>query len=75
MTQHMSRAQRNELLTARRVTEALIAVISDTPTGAHRDLLFAPLQQYLSREQFEQTMRLLVAAERVSQHGDRYYPK
>jgi hypothetical protein len=74
MTEHMSREQRNELITARRVTEALLAVINDTPTGAHRDLLFAPLQQYLTRDQFEQTMRLLVEAERISRHGERYYP-
>jgi hypothetical protein len=70
----VSREDRDAIITARNVTQALIAVINDTPTGASADLLYAPLQQYLTRERFEQTMRLLVAAERVTQRGERYYP-
>jgi hypothetical protein len=62
------------LITARRIAVAIIAVVNDTPTGAPADLLFAPLQQWISREQFEQTMRLLVEARRIAQRGDRYFP-
>jgi hypothetical protein len=62
------------LITAKRVADALIAVINDTPSGAHPDRLYPPLQEYLSRAQFKQTMRLLVEAKRVARRGDRYYP-
>jgi hypothetical protein len=64
----------DELITARRIAEAIIAVVNDTPTGAHADLLFAPLQQWITREQFAQTMRVLVEAPRIAQRGDRYFP-
>jgi len=40
----------DSLITARRIAEAIIAVVNDTPTGAPGDLLFAPLQQWITRE-------------------------
>jgi hypothetical protein len=64
----------DELITARRIAEAIIAVVGDTPTGAPADLLFAPLQQWITRSQFEQTMRVLVAARRIAHAGERYFP-
>jgi hypothetical protein len=54
----------DSLITARRIAEAIIAVVNDRPTGAPGDLLFAPLQQWITRDQFEQTMRVLVEAQR-----------
>ena len=64
----------DSLITARRIAEAIIAVVNDTPTGAPGDLLFAPLQQWITREQFEQTMRVLVEAQRIAQCAGRYFP-
>jgi hypothetical protein len=70
----MSREQRNALINARRVAEAVIAVVNDTPGGAPGELLYAPLASYLSREDFEMMMRALVAAKRITRKGERYYP-
>lgn len=70
----MSREQRNALITLQRITEAVIAVVNDTPGGARGDLLYAPLSVHLSHAGFETMMRALVEAQRISRRGDRYFP-
>jgi hypothetical protein len=61
-------------ITAQRVTEAVTAVVDETPTGAAGGTLYAALTAYLGLHQFEAMMRALVAAERISRRGDRYFP-
>lgn len=70
----MSREQRNVWITQRRVAEAIIAVVNETPAGAPAERLYAPLTEYLNRDDFEMMMRALTAAKRISRRGDRYYP-
>jgi hypothetical protein len=70
----MTREDRNALITAQRVALAVTAVVNETPTGAPSGKLYPPLMAYLSVDQFEAMMRGLVAAERISSRGDRYYP-
>jgi hypothetical protein len=60
----MTREDRNELITAQRITEAVTAVINETPTGAAGGMLYAALTAYLGLDQFE-AMRALVAAKRM----------
>jgi hypothetical protein len=71
---HMTREDRNALITAQRVALAVTSVVNDTPTGAPSGTLYAALMAYLSVDQFEAMMRALVAAERISRRGDRYFP-
>ena len=70
----MSREDRDALITAQRVAVAVTAVVNETPAGAPSGKLYAPLMAYLSIDQFEAMMRGLVAAERISRRGDRYFP-
>jgi hypothetical protein len=70
----LSRDARNAMLTARRVTEAVIAVLNQTPQGATADAIYAALTEHLTRADFDAMMRLLVEAERISRRGDRYFP-
>jgi hypothetical protein len=72
--QHMSREDRNALLTAKRVCDAVIATVNDTPTGAPGGLMYAALMPYLSLAQFEAMMRLLVETGRVIRRGELYFP-
>jgi hypothetical protein len=72
---HMTREDRNALITARRVALAVTAVVNETPTGAPCGTLYAALMAYLTVDQFEAMMRALVAAERISHRGDRYFPQ
>jgi hypothetical protein len=69
-----SRAERDALLTLRRISEAVIVVIHETPEGAPGGHLYAALMQYKSLDQFEAMMRALVEAKRVRRHGDLYFP-
>ena len=70
MSLHTAREQRDALLTLRHIADAVVAVVTETP-GGH---LYAALMQYLSLDQFEAMMRVLVAAERIAKRGDCYYP-
>lgn len=65
----------DHLILARRIAQALIAVINDTPSGAPADRLFAPLAQYLDRAAFDRMMTMFVDAGRITQRHGRYYPK
>jgi hypothetical protein len=70
----MTREDRTALITAHRVALAVTAVVNETPTGAAGGALYAALTAYISVEQFGAMMRGLVAAERISRRGDRYFP-
>jgi len=70
----MTREDRNALITAHRLALAVTAVVNETPTGAAGGVLYAALMAYISVDQFEAMMRGLVAAERISRRGDRYFP-
>jgi uncharacterized membrane protein YozB (DUF420 family) len=70
----MSREDRNALLTAKRVCDAVIAVVNLMPTGAPAEPMYAALMPYLSLAQFESMMRLLVETGRVTKRGDLYFP-
>jgi hypothetical protein len=69
----MSHEQRNELIAARRIAEAVIAVVNETPTGAPGGLLYAALMEHgMSLNDFEMLMSVLVEAKRISKRGDLY---
>jgi hypothetical protein len=70
----MDREQRNALLTAQRIAEAIIAVVNDTPEGAPAERLYLPLADLLSRDEFAMMMCALTAAQRIARRGDRYFP-
>jgi hypothetical protein len=74
MSLHTAREQRDALLTLRHIADAVVAVVTETPGGAPGGHLYAALMQYLSLDQFEAMMRVLVAAERIAKRGDCYYP-
>jgi hypothetical protein len=74
MTQQMSREDRNALLTAKRVCDAVIATVNESPQGAPGGVMYAALMPYLSLAQFEAMMRLLVETGRVTRRGDLYFP-
>jgi hypothetical protein len=74
--QHMSREQRNAILTYRRISEAVVAVVNQTPGGARADRLYEPVGPYLSRPEFEDMLRLLCEVRWIAAgSGDRYFPK
>jgi hypothetical protein len=74
----MSREDRNALLTAKRICDAVIAVVNDTPTGAPGGVMYAALmtesQGRFTLAQFEAMMRLLVETGRVTRRGELYFP-
>jgi hypothetical protein len=72
--QRMSREDRNALLTAKRVCDAVIAVVNETPAGAPGGVMYAALMAHITLAQFEAMMRLLVETGRVTKRGDLYFP-
>ena len=70
----MTRDQRDALLTARRIAEAVIEVVNETPQGAPGGLLYAALMNHMTLDQFESLMRLLVETGKVVKRGDLYFP-
>jgi hypothetical protein len=70
----MSREDRNALLTAKRVCDAVIATVNETPDGAPAGPMYAALMPYLSLAQFDAMMRLLVETGRITRRGDLYFP-
>ena len=74
MTQQMSREDRNKLILAKRVCDAVIATVNEMPTGAPGGPMYAALMAHISLDQFEMMMRLLVETKRVTKRGDLYFP-
>lgn len=70
----MTRADRNALITGQRCAQAITAVVNETPAGAEGPVLYTALMAYISVDHFEAMMRGLVAAERISRRGNRYFP-
>jgi hypothetical protein len=70
----MSRDERNALLTAARIAEAVTEVVNETPEGAPSGLIYASLMNLIRLEEYETTMRLLVLAKRITRRGDLYFP-
>jgi hypothetical protein len=70
----MTREDRNALITAQRIAQAVTAVVNETPAGATGSVLYTALMAYINVDQFETMMRAPVAAERIARRGDRYFP-
>lgn len=76
------RAEQNAIETTRRVYEAVVATINQTPQGAPGGALYAALMPYLSLDQFQIMMDSLVYAKRVRREslppagmgGEVYFP-
>ena len=69
-----SRAEQNEIETWRRVYQAVVATINETPQGAPGGPMYAALMQYISLDQFQTMMNSLVYAGRVRREGELYFP-
>lgn len=65
----------NNIITQRRIADAVIAVVNGAPSGAPGTLLYPPLSEHLTEAEFTQMMRLLVETKRIAKQGDRYYPR
>jgi hypothetical protein len=68
------RPERDALLVLRRIADAVIAVIHETPDGAPGGHLYAALMQHMTIDQFETLMNVLVEAGRITKRGNCYYP-
>jgi hypothetical protein len=62
------------LITAQRCAQAITAVVHDVPTGCPERRLYEPLREFITRDYFDAMMRGLVAAERITRRGNRYFP-
>jgi hypothetical protein len=62
------------LVTVRRIAQAVTETIADTPEGAPGGVLYAVVMKYMSLEQFETMMSVLVEAKRVRKQGELYFP-
>jgi hypothetical protein len=69
-----SREQRDALLAIRRIADAIITTVNETPHGAPAGPMYAAVMQYMTLDQFEAMMRALVEAKRVHRQGDLYFP-
>jgi len=64
----------DKLITTRRIAEALITVINAEPgKGADPDRLYAALEEFITRDEFDALIRVLVNAERISERDGRLY--
>jgi len=70
----MTREDRNALITGQRCAHAITAVVNDAPTGCPERRLYEPLREFITRDYFDAMMRGLVAAERITRRGNRYFP-
>ena len=70
----MTREDRNALITGQRCAQAITAVGNDAPTGCPERRLYEPLREFITRDYFDAMMRGLVAAERITRRGNRYFP-
>jgi hypothetical protein len=69
-----SRAEQNEIELVRRLYQAVVATINETPQGAPGGPMYAAVMQYMNLDQFTQMMDSLVHAKRIRREGDVYYP-
>ena len=74
MKAQRSRAEQNKILTIRRVYQAVVDAVNQTPQGAPGEPLFAVVGAYMSRAEFDRMMASLVYANRIRRDGDRYFP-
>jgi hypothetical protein len=66
---------KNAILTYRRISEAVVAVVKETPEGAPGDKLYEAARPYMNRLEFDQMLRLLVEVRWISSgSGDLYFP-
>ena len=70
----MTLDHRDALIAVKRIANAVIEVVNETPSGAPGGYLYAALMQYLSLAEFESLMRVLVEAGRITRRGDLYFP-
>ena len=70
----MTREDRNALITGQRCAQAITAVVNGAPTGCPERRLYEPLREFITRDYFDAMMRGLVAAERITRRGNRYFP-
>jgi hypothetical protein len=74
MARRLTREQRNELLTARRLAEAIEVVVNEMPQGAPAGPMYAALMPWVSLEQFQMCLNVLVQAGRIRRRRNVYYP-
>jgi hypothetical protein len=66
---------KNAILTYRRISEAVVAVVNQTPEGALGDRLYEAVRPLIDRLEFDQMLRLLVEVRWISSgSGDLYFP-
>jgi hypothetical protein len=70
----MSREQLVAVETIKRVYQALIDTVNETPQGAPAGPMYAALMQYMTLDQFTAMMDSLVYAKRIRREGDLYFP-
>jgi hypothetical protein len=69
-----TRAEQNAIELVRRLYQAVIATINETPQGAPGGPMYAALMQYISLDQFQTMMDSLVHARRIRREGGLYFP-
>lgn len=69
-----TRAEQNAIETGRRICEAIIATVNETPDGAPGGPMYAALMQYMPLDRFQTIMDALVYAKRIRRQGDVYFP-
>jgi hypothetical protein len=74
MSLHTAREQHDALLVLRRIADAIIAVVNETPHGAPGGVMYAAVMEYMSITQFQTMMRVLVEAGRITKRGNLYFP-
>lgn len=63
------------VVAVRRIADAIIETVNEVgEQGAPGGHIYAVVMQYMSLEQFQQLMRLLVEAGRITRRGECYYP-
>jgi hypothetical protein len=74
MAKGMSRDQLVAVETVRRVYQAVIDTVNETPQGAPGGPMYAALMQYMTLDQFTGMMDSLIYAKRITRRGDFYFP-
>jgi hypothetical protein len=71
----MTRQQRNDLLTWRRVSEAIVAAVNALPGGADAAVMYPAVMPYIDFAGYDSLLRVLVNTGRITRGDDgRYYP-
>jgi len=66
-------AYQAELQTIKNVSDAVTAVLKDTPQGAPADLLYAPITPHMGRRAFDNLLRTLLAGGKLELRKGRLF--